>query len=106
MHYRLNTIVFLEFGHCKLSSSCQEQKMVGMLGLHEALPKWQFESIIVFFKVTCCSKGNVIQLFRERLSEKVHATIPKGIVGGFEFTVLQRNLKEWHERPWTYVCEC
>ena len=36
-----------------------------------------------------------IQLFRERLSEKVHATIPKGIVGGFEFTVLQRNLKEF-----------
>ena len=35
-----------------------------------------------------------IQLFRERLSEKVHATIPKGIVGGFEFTVLQRNLKK------------
>ena len=44
-----------------------------------------------------------IQLFRERLSEKVHATIPKGFVGGFEFTVVQRNLKEWHERPWTYV---
>ena len=36
-----------------------------------------------------------IQLFRERLSEKVHATIPKGIVGGFEFTFLQRNLKEF-----------
>ena len=34
-----------------------------------------------------------VQLFRERLSEKVHATIPKGIVGGFECTVLQRNLK-------------
>ena len=29
-----------------------------------------------------------------RLSEKVQATIPKGIVGGFKFTVLQRNLKE------------
>ena len=28
------------------------------------------------------------------------ATIPKGIVGGFKFTVLQRNPKEWHERPW------
>ena len=42
-----------------------------------------------------------IQLFRERLSEKVHVTSPKGIVGGFEFTVLQRNLKEQHERPWT-----
>ena len=40
------------------------------------------------------------------LSKKVYATIPKGIVGGFEFTVLQRNLKEWHEGPWTYVCEC
>ena len=36
-----------------------------------------------------------IQLFRERLSEKVLATILKGIVGGFDFTVLQRNLKEW-----------
>ena len=36
----------------------------------------------------------IIQLFRERLSEKVHATIPKGIVGGFEFSVFQRNLKE------------
>ena len=35
-----------------------------------------------------------ILLFRERLSEKVHATIPKGIVGGFEFTVLQSNLKK------------
>ena len=46
-----------------------------------------------------CTSGELlfyIQLFRERLSEKVHATIPKGIVGGFEFTVVQRNLKEWH----------
>ena len=32
-----------------------------------------------------------------RLSEKVHAPISKRIVGGFEFTVLQRNLKEWHD---------
>ena len=38
-------------------------------------------------------------VFRERLSEKVHATIPKGIVGGFQFTVFQRNFKEWQERP-------
>ena len=28
---------------------------------------------------------------------KVHATTPKGIVGGFEFPVIQRNLKELHE---------
>ena len=27
--------------------------------------------------------------FRERLSEKVHVTIPKGIVGGFEFIWFQ-----------------
>ena len=47
-----------------------------------------------------------IQLFPEKLSEKVHATITKGIVGGFEFAVLQRNLKEWHKRPWMYVCAC
>ena len=32
--------------------------------------------------------------------------IPIGIVGWFELTVLHRNLKEWHERPSTYVCEC
>ena len=97
--------------------------------------------------------SSTFQLFRESLSEKVHATIPKGIasvaggilvpgvllifdlyalpfvapppnqhstpalippatqatkgiVDGFESTVLQRNLKEWHERPWTYVCYC
>ena len=57
----------------------------------------------------CDGKGIVgfpIQLFRERLSEKVHATIPKGIVGGFVSPVLQRNLTEWHERPRTYVREC
>ena len=47
-----------------------------------------------------------IQLFRERLSDKVHKTTAKDIVGGFEFTVFQRNLEEWQERPWTYVCEC
>ena len=30
---------------------------------------------------------------------KVHATIAKGIVGGFDpFTVFQRNLKEWHTK--------
>ena len=51
-----------------------------------------------------CNFGT--QLFQERLWEKVHATIPKGIVVGFEFTVLQRNLNEWQERPRTYVCEC
>ena len=37
---------------------------------------------------------------------KVHSTIPKGIMSGFEFTVLPKtNLKECHERLWTYVYE-
>ena len=47
-----------------------------------------------------------IQLFQERLLEKVHATFLKGIVVGFECTVLQRNLKEWHLRPQTHLFEC
>ena len=57
-------------------------------------------------KVAVVERFNCIQLFRERLSEKVHATIPKGIVGGIVSPVLQRNLKEWHERPRTYAREC
>ena len=59
---------------------------------------------LISFKKIVIMGFVIIQLFRERLLEKVHATIPKGIVGGFEFTFLQRNLKEWHLRPWTYVC--
>ena len=38
-----------------------------------------------------------------KVVEKVRATIPKGIVGGFEFTTLQSKLKEWHKSPWN-VC--
>ena len=46
-----------------------------------------------------------ILLFWDRLSEKVHAAMPKVIMCGFVFNVLQRNLQEWQWRPWTYVCE-
>ena len=35
-----------------------------------------------------------IQLFRERLSEKAHAAIPKGIVGGSEFAVLPKEIEK------------
>ena len=46
-----------------------------------------------------------IQLFRKRLSEKVHATIPKGIVGGFELTSSSMIFEKMaRERPWTYLC--
>ena len=42
-----------------------------------------------------------LQLFRERLSGKVHATILKGTVGGFEFSFFQRNLKELARKAMT-----
>ena len=38
--------------------------------------------------------SHCIQLFQERLLGKVHTTIVKGIVGDFEFSFFQRNLKE------------
>ena len=40
-----------------------------------------------------CKRFSLIRLFRERLSEKVHGTIPKGILGGFEFTVSSMSSK-------------
>ena len=42
------------------------------------------------------NSAHIIQLFQEWFLEKVHATIPKGIVGSFEFTVFQKNFKQWH----------
>ena len=47
-----------------------------------------------------------IQLFRKRLSEKVNATIPKGIVGDFEITVLHRNFERMAREAMDYVTEC
>ena len=48
-----------------------------------------------------CLKHFFIQVFRERLSEKVHATIPTGIVGGFDCTVYQKKI----ERMIRDVCD-
>ena len=45
-----------------------------------------------------------IQLFQERLSEKVHATIPKGIVGDFEFTVFKEISKNCTRSHGLDVC--
>ena len=56
---------------------------------------WNFTHNYLQHSVYSRSPG--LQLFRERLSEKVllvHVTILKGIVGGFEFSFFQRNLKE------------
>ena len=56
---------------------------------------WPFYGLLCKrFSLYIKSNAVAIQLFRERLSGKVHATMPKGIVGGFELTVLQRNLQE------------
>ena len=38
------------------------------------------------------SSATDIQLFRGSLSDKVHATTPKGIVGGFQFTVFFKEI--------------
>ena len=53
-------------------------------------------------------KARCIQLFRKRLSEKVHTTttIPKGIVGGFEITVAHRNFERMARETMDYVSEC
>ena len=42
--------------------------------------------------------GRKHSYFEKGCRKKVNATIPKGIVGGFEFTVLQTNLREWREK--------
>ena len=46
-------------------------------------------SAVHFTQLVC-----ILHIFRQRLSGKVHATILKGILGGFEFSFSQRNLKE------------
>ena len=38
------------------------------------------------------------QLFRERLSEKVHKTIPKGIAGDFEFTIFSMKFERMAQK--------
>ena len=53
----------------------------------------------------CKSKLYTAVSRKFNLSEKVHATIPKGIVGGFHLPVFKTKFKEWQERPRTYVCE-
>ena len=52
-----------------------------------------------------CGLCVVYTAISRKLSEKVHATIPKGIVGDLGFTLLQRHRQEWYERPWMYVWE-
>ena len=50
-----------------------------------------------------CRLQLVYSYFEKGCREKCTLQRPKDIVGGLEFTVLQRNLKELHERQWD-VC--
>ena len=78
--------------------------MYAIMTLKQKTNKNNLRKINYNIKLYRAIYNNYIQLFREKLSEKVRATIPKGIVGGFEFTVVQRSLKKGYERPRTYVC--
>ena len=51
-----------------------------------------YQTIFLHFPTLQVPDTNYIQLFRERLSDKVHATTPKGIVGGFKFTFFQKKI--------------
>ena len=71
------------------------------LGLLLSL-QWRNNGKIPAFFVRNAPFFCVYSYFEKGCREKVHARIPKGIVGCFEFAV-PRNFKEWHERPWK-VC--
>ena len=47
----------------------------------------------------------IYSYFNQGCRKKCTRQSRKGIVGGFEGTVLQRNLKEWYRKPQTYVYE-
>ena len=60
----------------------------------DLFPRFEQCWIVPCFIALLTRRSRYIQLFRERLSGKVHATILKGIVGGFEFSFFQRNCKK------------
>ena len=70
----------------------EKSRMVMKFDSHGTLTINHGNHILIVIHLYYSSK--YIQLFGERLSEKVHAMKLKGIVGSTEFTVLQRNLKE------------
>ena len=66
--------------------------------------------IILFHGLNCTIRpynGSWVWFNINNNFSNIYSYFEKGILGGFAFTqVLQGNLKELHERPWTYVCEC
>ena len=51
--------------------------------------------------LTASKKTYLYTAFSRKVVGKSARDNPERYCGSFEFTVLQRNLKEWHERPWT-----
>ena len=92
-HILLNFISFTWSSHLLAPTGlCGERLSVQLLPFlqkkSESGKGTVFFSLFLFCLFVC-----FYQLFRERLSEKVHATIPKGIVGGFEFPVDPKKLE-------------
>ena len=74
----------------------KERKGSNYIPFHQKMKTWTQHPVAIN-----------IQLFWEKLSGKVHATILKGIVGGFEFSFfLKESWKNWYERLCKCVCEC
>ena len=99
-------VLFFNVWQFRHKPSCQQREVTQdpvCVGVTKELLNY---CCVVTPKINREGRSTIIIWLRERLSEKVHATIPNGVVGGFEFTILQRNLREWQERPWMYVCEC
>ena len=51
-------------------------------------------------------KGAHTAISRKVVGKSAHDNPERYCGWPFEFTAVQRNLKEWHKRPWTHVYEC
>ena len=104
MYAAVNWIIWHIFSN--LCSALDETKtcvriLTDLAGNDQPKHMWHSVRCIIYSRVTKNSAEGVehvsslagIQLFRERLSEKGHATILKGIVDGFLFTVFQKNFQ-------------
>ena len=93
---------------------CKKLKRILWSSLDEALrfPRHSYHSQSLIKTVhsplfsKSLSRSILYTAISKRLSEKVHATIPKGIVDGFEITVLHRNFERMAGEAMDYVSEC
>ena len=76
----------------------KSKKLINNFNIHLELP---MEALLLHEH-----DSKIYSYFEKGCRKKVHATILKGIVGDFKYTVFQGNLKESYGRPLIYVCEC